>query len=147
MEVRRAKPADLAAIMELERASFSIPWSEMGMEAELCSADVIFNTAWEGGKLAGFAVLHRSFDEAELYNIVVEEHCRGKGIGITLLRKTLQDAVGFGVRRIYLEVRKSNNVARSLYVQCGFAVCGERRGYYDAPREDALLMDWHCKEF
>ena len=46
-----------------------------------------------------------------------------------------------GAERMYLEVRRSNAAARELYKKAGFAVCGQRRGYYENPTEDAILMD------
>ena len=39
-----------------------------------------------------------------------------------------------------LEVRKSNIIAREFYGRNGFAEDGERRGYYERPREDAVIM-------
>ena len=39
-----------------------------------------------------------------------------------------------------LEVRASNAPAIALYMKHGFAQVGRRRGYYDDPKEDAILM-------
>jgi ribosomal-protein-alanine N-acetyltransferase len=39
-------------------------------------------------------------------------------------------------------VRESNEAARALYEGLGFKVEGVRRDYYQAPREDALIL-WH----
>jgi ribosomal-protein-alanine N-acetyltransferase len=45
-----------------------------------------------------------------------------------------------GVKSLYLEVRISNDPARALYERFGFRQVGRRADYYDAPREDALVM-------
>ena len=45
-----------------------------------------------------------------------------------------------GVRALYLEVRDSNAAARALYGSLGFTQVGRRRGYYQHPTEDALLL-------
>ncbi|MFR0944555.1 MAG: GNAT family N-acetyltransferase [Clostridia bacterium] len=44
------------------------------------------------------------------------------------------------VRVIHLDVRLSNTPARNLYESLGFVQDGLRKGYYDLPKEDALLM-------
>jgi [ribosomal protein S18]-alanine N-acetyltransferase len=45
-----------------------------------------------------------------------------------------------GVRAVYLEVRESNQRARTLYESSGFDSVGRRRGYYRHPLEDALVL-------
>ena len=47
---------------------------------------------------------------------------------------------------VTLEVRASNEPAIRLYDQHGFEVVGRRKGYYEAPREDAILMTKFWKE-
>ncbi len=142
--IRSASQADLPQIMEIERASFSVPWSEKGMAWELAERDTVFNAAASGEEVWGFAILRCFGDEGELYNLAVREERRGQGVGKRLLQKSLRDAASRGVRRVFLEVRKSNLAARSLYKSCGFTVCGERKGYYEDPSEDATLMDWEA---
>ena len=44
------------------------------------------------------------------------------------------------VNSFYLEVRKSNENAISLYQKNGFKICGERKNFYKNPTENALLM-------
>jgi ribosomal-protein-alanine N-acetyltransferase len=53
-----------------------------------------------------------------------------------------REAVAGGARSATLEVRESNRAARALYEALGFTVEGVRRNYYDAPREDAVIL-WH----
>lgn len=45
---------------------------------------------------------------------------------------------------IYLEVRASNIAAVTLYEHAGFKEVGQRKNYYDNPREDARLMLWEA---
>jgi len=44
------------------------------------------------------------------------------------------------VGRALLEVRASNDVARSLYAKSGFVAIGLRKDYYVEPLEDALVL-------
>ena len=45
------------------------------------------------------------------------------------------------IQNIILEVRKSNDAAIHVYEQSGFESVGIRRGFYDLPKEDALIMN------
>jgi ribosomal-protein-alanine N-acetyltransferase len=48
---------------------------------------------------------------------------------------------------IMLEVREHNEAAIALYDEAGFVPVGRRRGYYERPREDAILMtQWMDEE-
>ena len=47
---------------------------------------------------------------------------------------------GQGAERLTLEVRVSNAPAVGLYTALGYAKVGLRRGYYERPREDALIL-------
>ena len=71
-------------------------------------------------------------------NIAVSENYRRKGIARALLQKMLSDLSG--ADSVTLEVRKSNAAAIALYESFGFERVGERRGFYEKPTEDALLM-------
>ncbi len=43
-------------------------------------------------------------------------------------------------RKIFLEVRESNEAARSFYARMGFTEAGRRRDYYREPAEDAFVL-------
>ena len=45
-----------------------------------------------------------------------------------------------GIRNVILEVRVSNEAAIRLYESLGFSICGIRKGFYEAPREDGYVM-------
>ena len=79
-------------------------------------------------------------DEAEIANLAVEPAARRSGAGRLLLDSALGEAAARGVRTVYLEVRESNEAARSLYASRGFDEIGRRRAYYAHPREDALVL-------
>ena len=56
------------------------------------------------------------------------------------LREMLEIARRGGACRCFLEVRQSNEAARSLYNSSEFEEIGKRRNYYSFPREDAIVM-------
>jgi ribosomal-protein-alanine N-acetyltransferase len=60
-----------------------------------------------------------------------------------MLNFVLRLARESGAARILLEVRPSNDAARSLYAAAGFAEIATRRAYYpaDESREDAIVLE------
>jgi ribosomal-protein-alanine acetyltransferase len=90
--------------------------------------------------LAGAVTSREAAGEAEILNLAVAPAWQGKGIGRRLMERALQEAVSAGVKRVFLEVRESNARARAFYLRLGFAEAGRRRGYYQHPAEDALLL-------
>ncbi len=141
MEIIRASGAHLDEIVEIERESFPDPWSRGSIEQCVQGKFASVLAAVEDGHVEGFAIFNVLADEAELYTIAVRRDSRRRGVGGAILKRVKDCAREQGAVRMFLEVRKSNAAARALYKRVGFAVCGERRGYYDAPREDAVLMD------
>ena len=45
-----------------------------------------------------------------------------------------------GIKAFTLEVRESNLAAISLYQKLGFVSAGIRKNFYDAPKENAVIM-------
>jgi GNAT superfamily N-acetyltransferase len=67
----------------------------------------------------GFAVLEREY--LGLFDVVVAEPLRGKGIGTVLIEHLLRWGKGAGADTAYLQVVKSNEPALRLYKKLGFA--------------------------
>ena len=57
-----------------------------------------------------------------------------------LLQRVLQEGEALGMNAFTLEVRVSNATAIHLYEKYGFVSEGIRPGYYDKPKEDAMIM-------
>lgn len=79
-------------------------------------------------------------NECELLNIGVAPKMQGKGIGQGLLDATLIECSRQNVESVWLDVRISNENAYRFYRKNGFEVIYTRKGYYQNPVEDALVM-------
>ena len=133
--------AHLPSLVALEQICFPAdPWSESLYRAALDNPAVaILLAEGKDGALLGYAVLSTVLDEGSLDNIAVAPHARRQGIADALLSAL----TAFGREHLtclMLEVRASNAPAIALYEKHGFAAVGRRKNYYDAPREDAVLM-------
>ena len=149
--IRPARQSDLEAILGIERDSFADPWSRESFESSLALERMRFLVAEEGGTgyeegragdetILGYVVALLLVDEAEIANLAVAPSARRHGLGGLLLDHVAKDAALSGVRFLYLEVRESNSAARALYESRLFLPVGRRRGYYQRPPEDALLL-------
>ena len=134
--------AEIDAILAVERASFTNPWTREMYLAELDHQGVaFFYVARDAGRrIVGFCSFWRVVDELHINNLAVLPECRRLGVASALLARVLEVGASMGSRRATLEVRHSNDAARRLYGGFGFVVAGVRRGYYTNPIEDALVL-------
>jgi ribosomal-protein-alanine N-acetyltransferase len=93
------------------------------------------------GRVSGIVIGRRVGDEAEILNLAVRGEERRKGLGKSLMQRLLHEYGPSGVSRVFLEVRESNAGAIGFYESLGFHVIGRRKGYYQQPPEDALVME------
>ncbi|MBP5325810.1 MAG: ribosomal protein S18-alanine N-acetyltransferase [Pseudobutyrivibrio sp.] len=140
LEFRFANQQDLNTIVEIENASMSSPWSLDSYKEALDSDHAFIMVADEAGVCVGFAVFYLTAPESELPDIVVSESYRGRGIGKLLLDASIRQLSLRGVDTVFLEVRVSNERARTLYEKMGFEEIGRRKYFYSDPIEDAICM-------
>jgi [ribosomal protein S18]-alanine N-acetyltransferase len=138
--LRDMAPPDVPVVVAIERASYSVPWSEATFRGLLRRRDAEMIVATREDVIIGYAVLWCVLDQAELGNVAVTAAARGAGVGEMLVREMIGRAAGRCVREVFLEVRPSNDVARRLYERLGFMHVGRRRNYYQEPVEDALVL-------
>ena len=91
-------------------------------------------------QVCGFVITRCALDAWEIENVVVGEQHRQLGIGTQLIQELLLRARTSGATSVLLEVRESNRAARRFYEKLGFSEQGRRKGYYQNPREDALML-------
>ena len=134
--------AEIDAILAVERASFTNPWTREMYLAELDHQGVaFFYVARDAGRrVVGFCSFWRVLDELHVNNLAVLPEYRRQGVASALLARVLEAGASMGSRRATLEVRHSNDAARRLYGGFGFVVAGIRRAYYTNPIEDALVL-------
>lgn len=137
----------IPAIAELEKANFSLPWTEEQLRRYMERENCLFFGAFAGTRLVGYIGATLVLDELEIFNVAVAEDFRRRGIGESLVDALMEAAhTGGSAERITLEVRAGNAPAIALYEKLGFVEVGRRKNYYEKPREDAILMDYTVEE-
>lgn len=147
MTLRSMRRNDLDSVFAIERAVQRFPWSRGNFVDALDSDFICRVDESEDGSIRGYAILMSAADEAELLTIGVAQPEQRKGLGRAILAAMLDEARERRVRRVYLEVRPSNDAAIALYRSAGFDEVGVRRGYYHNASgiEDALVMACELK--
>lgn len=139
--LRKMTLKDIDHVMTVERRSFSAPWSRQAFVTELVDNQFArYVVAEYEGRIIGYAGVWLIVDEGHVTNIAVDPDFRGRHLGETLLRTLMSTCVSSGMRRMTLEVRVSNFVAKRLYEKLGFVDVGVRKGYYTDNHEDAAIM-------
>lgn len=142
--VRQARLTDVKSIWEIERLSFTCPWSFWAFLAELGysqSAILVAGPAPpQAWKTLGYLIYWVVAGEMHIMNLAVHPGYRRQGIATALLQEGLRHARARGAAVAWLEVRPSNVAALALYASFGFQQVGRRPRYYADNQEDALLM-------
>ena len=139
--VRAMTESDVAAVRQLETASFSDPWTErLLLETLQCPYDESWVLTGSRGEVCGYINLRFLGDEGELMRIAVAPGLRGQGLSRRLMDRMVSSAREKGARDLTLEVRSGNETAINLYKAYGFKREAVRRGYYRDPKEDAWIM-------
>ena len=142
-DIRGLAEEDLPAVLAVEMASQPRPWSKGSFQDELNNPLATVNLLWHGNEVAGYICYHILLDELNILNLVTAFFYRRRGVARLLLDAALADGVRNGVKKVFLEVRKGNQAAISLYRSFGFQYLGCRKGYY-TDGDDAIMM---VKEF
>ena len=130
MMIIKAEPRHAAEVAAIERECFHDPWPQDLIERWITGEDKRFLVCVdEHGTVLGY-----------IGNVAVTHAARRQGAGRALVEAMASEARRDGLAFLTLEVRAQNAAGRELYENCGFVEVGVRRGYYDKPPDDAVLM-------
>jgi len=139
VSIRPIDAGDLAAVIELESATYEQPWSASVWRDEIAHDTRAYVVAERGDTLAGYAGIMVVGDDAHVTTVVSDGSV--PRLGTRLMLELVRRAVAAGAEHLTLEVRTSNERAQELYRRFGMAPVGVRKNYYRG--EDALIMWVH----
>lgn len=138
--IRRMEAGDVSRVAEIEKENFSTPWSENAIYAALFDETTAYYVAESDGEIIGCCGIRNLTGEGEITNVSVKKAYQNRGIGREMMEMLLKEGKEKEIRAFTLEVRAGNEAAVHLYEKLGFVTEGVRRGFYEKPREDALIM-------
>ena len=143
--IRQMYRDDVPDILAIEQEVYPDPWQQdmFHQEIDHNSAFVLLTSTSE---IVGYICVIHAVDEIMISNIAIKRKYQNRGFGGLLLDFIIDLYKERGFEKCFLEVRKSNFRAISLYQKKGFTNIGLRKGYYTTPPEDALVMVLDLKD-
>lgn len=131
------KAEDVVAVASIEGPT---QMAEASLQEEMLRP---WSRSWiareEGVGVVAFVIAWHVADELHVLNIATRSDRQRRGLARVLMDEVLGYGRRRGVRHLFLEVRRSNRAAISLYRALGFFAMGVRARYY-ADDEDAVEM-------
>lgn len=169
VRVREMTVDDLPAVMEIERASFPLPWSENMLRSQLGLFETVTNlvavekesvdqetasalkagterASAEAERIVGYASAWFGYLELHILSIAIIPDRRGSGAADLLLAAAIERGRARGCETAVLEVRSSNLRAQNFYRRHGFRLIGRRPRYYPDSGEEALVLEKRIAE-
>ncbi len=133
---------DFDILFEIEQNAHLVPWSK-GTLLNNQGERYLNLKLTEQNQIVGFAICHKTLDEATLFNIAIDPKFQGKGYGKQLLCELISQLKQQDIVTLWLEVRESNQNAIRLYQSLDFVEVDIRKNYYptnDGGKENAVVM-------
>ena len=139
MMIREMLPAHLEQVKLLLDVCFGeSSWTMDLLRSQLDKTDSRCTVAIEDNSIIGFLAFEQVLDEGSIVEVAVHPDFRRRGIANELITAAIHSVDG--LKTVFLEVRESNTPAVRLYESLGFERIAVRKGYYDHPKEDAVIM-------
>jgi ribosomal-protein-alanine N-acetyltransferase len=138
--VEPMNPEHIARVAELEKICFGSQWTPTHFGRELENPRCHYFVILGNGKLLGYIGYWQILEEAHITSVAIQPEHRKHYLAQRLLCRMLEDCLEKGVQWITLEVKATNFPAQKLYEKFGFTVKGRRKNYYQAEKQDALIM-------
>lgn len=140
IEYYRPSLEDAEGMLELERLSFSAPWSLAELKSILFTDPIVFTLgAFVEKEIVGY--ISATFSEPGMLHILsicIHPEHRRAGVATNFLDYAIHWGRHLKADRVALEVRESNTTAQSFYANNGFVEVEILPDYY--PNEDGVKM-------
>lgn len=135
------RSSDVDLVVQNEIAAYEHPWTKR-IFIDCLRAGYQCWVLANKQKIVAHGVMSVAIGESHLLTLCVHPDFQRRGFGRKIFNLLLDRAYKLDASECFLEVRRSNESAITLYQSLGFAVIGERKNYYpgNSGREDALIM-------
>jgi len=144
--VRLARNSDAEGIAAMSRdyIEHGLPWTwtEGRVSASIRDPDVNVVVVGERGAITGFGIMSYPNDDAHLLLFAVRRSHQRRGIGSAILRWLEEAARTAGAKRIRVECRRDNAVARNFYCEHAYEELSISVKFYRGLKDGIHLVKW-----
>ena len=136
-----AEASDAESIEQIEKECLSLPLNKEQILSQIEDERyTILCAKGEDSCILGYAGMYCVLDEGYITNVAVSAAARRNHIADALLSGLQMRSEELKLTFLTLEVRESNIPAITLYRKHGFEKADLRKDYYQAPKENAVIM-------
>ena len=139
ISIKQINKKDIDLCYELDSNTISL-WSKKQWTNEFNKDGIKVFGLLLVNLLIGICVCHIVLDEAQINYFVVSKKFRKKGFGTFLMSYLIKRCEKYNIKKLFLEVSKSNITAENFYSRFDFSTVGIRRNYYK-DGSNALLKE------
>ena len=139
MKIVNLTKNDVDSIVQLNLSCFPDGWNQSMLNSAFDDGRFYCIGAFDDDKLIGALSYSVSVDDADIESVVVIPEYRKSGVAKALVSLAIVKLELLGKQKVFLEVRKSNIPAISLYEKFEFNKISVRKRYY-SDGEDAIIM-------
>ena len=137
IKIKKLTIDDVENVFQIEKTFFDVT-EKQSIISSLEKDNLHYFVLLCDDKIIGFLECSIILDEAELYEIAIDQEFQGKGFSNYLMEYFFKFCNSKNVRTIFLEVNTINSKAINLYKKFGFVEYSVRKKYYG--NNDAILM-------
>ena len=139
ISIKHISEKDIDLCYELDSNTISL-WSKKQWTDELKKEGIKVFGLFLSNLVIGICVFHVVFDEAQINFFAVNHKYRKKGFGSHLMSFLIKQCEKLNLKKLILEVSRSNITAERFYSRFDFFTVGIRKNYYK-DGSDAVLKE------
>jgi len=137
---------EIETVATLEAESSDNPWTKKQLSESISNPNNLCYVFLVKTKIIGYIMAMQAIESADILNVAVHKDFKRKGYGSKLIKHLSMELLKKNIRIIFLEVRRGNLAATSLYSNLGFKEISFRKDYYAknsnqlSLKEDGIIM-------
>jgi len=132
LTVRRATPAEYAAVIQLDTAAFTSPWqlSPAMLQLAIAQADYLTVAEAPDGNLLGYQLSTANRNNSHLARLATLPAAQRQGVGSALVADLIAHYASLEGRELTVNTQHNNHASLAVYQKFGYTLTGARFPVY-----------------
>jgi len=133
---------DMPEVLDIEAASFSVPWDEGDFRQHLRQRNCIGMVAEQDERVVGYMVYELNKTTIHVLNFAVAQECRRRGIGTSMVDKLKGKLSSQRRNRLVVNVNEKAVETQVFFRECGFRAVAILRDYAEDGSTAYTMAYW-----